>query len=91
MSLTDLVPLERADVLPGYTLSAMTISDLAQLQRHFEATHLATAVTASESLSRESGERLLASANEYIGRGAFQLGLQAFSAAMWSLDNLPAC
>lgn len=87
--LAELTGAGRSDVIEGYIFSPLTLIEYGELERIFEARHVARAQAAAEGQPEKVAQHVVEAALADVRRGVFTFGGQAFDDEALKLANLP--
>jgi hypothetical protein len=79
----------RSDVLPGYTISPLTLTSLAELEDEFARRHVAKLVGGATLVDGADWERAMRLASDETRRTRFAPGTEEWDAAMQSYSSVP--
>lgn len=87
--LAELTGAGRSDIIEGYTLMPLRLLDYGELERIFEARHVARAQAAAEGMPADAAAKIMRQALDDVKRGEFTFGKDAFDDEAMKLANLP--
>lgn len=86
--LADLTGAGYSLVIPGHTLSPLTFSDYGEMERIFEARHIARARGAADGLESDIAKVIVQMALDDVRRGDFTYGTDDFDREAMKIQNL---
>jgi hypothetical protein len=87
--LAELTGAGRSDIIEGLTFMPLTLMEYGELERIFEARHVARAQAAAEGMPADAASKIIRQALDDVRGGAFTFGRDSFDDEALKLANLP--